>query len=53
MIGLFEEDAIFPKDKQFLIRIGGEVHLKIISNKKRIILNEVYHRLKIGLDILN
>lgn len=45
--------SYISKNKQFLIWVGGEDHLKIISLKKGFILNQVFNNLKIGLDILN
>lgn len=49
----FGRGCFVSTDKQFLIWVGQEDHLKIISTKKGFIFNEVFDKLKEGLDILN
>lgn len=40
------------KDKEFIIWVGEEDHLRIMCMKKGIILNEVFDRLKKAVDVV-
>jgi len=49
----FGRGCYVSKDRQFIIWVGEEDHLRIMCMKKGFILNEVFDRLKTSLDVIN
>ena len=49
----FGRGCYVSKDRQFIIWVGEEDHLRIMCMKKGFILNEVFDRLKKSLDVIN